>query len=116
MNTIHISSLIRVDYPLNDRITPVINDIFRLLEDSSYRIAVEHISEIHRDKPITPLKQAIYWIEYTMRTNGAHHLRPASHKLSWYQYYLLDTIALLAFTIIASYHLQRLIRNRIRKS
>ena len=39
------------------------------------------MSEIHRDRLVHPLEEAIFWIEYTIRTKGAPHLRPASHKL-----------------------------------
>jgi glucuronosyltransferase len=38
----------------------------------------------------------VYWTEYVIRHNGAPHLRSAVLDLAWYQYFLLDVIAVLA--------------------
>jgi glucuronosyltransferase len=54
-----------------------------------------------RDQPLTPLEQAVYWTEYVIRHKGAHHLRSAVLDLAWYQYFLLDVIAVLALAIVS---------------
>lgn len=46
------------------------------------------------------LDKAIYWIEYVIRHNGAHHLRSAATELLLYQYLLLDVIAFIIFSLI----------------
>ena len=61
------------------------------------------MSEVHKDKAMTPLESAVYWIEYTIRTKGAHHLRPAAHDLYWWQYLMLDAIALIIAVLGALY-------------
>ena len=38
----------------------------------------------------------MWWAEYVIRQGGAHHLKPASLQLAWYQLYLLDVVAVLA--------------------
>jgi glucuronosyltransferase len=45
------------------------------------------------------LEQAVFWTEYVIRHKGAPHMRSAVLDLTWYQYYLLDVIAVLALTV-----------------
>lgn len=71
----------------------------RVISDYSFTESVRTMSRIHRDKAMTPLESAVFWIEYTIRTKGAYHLRPAAHNLYWYQYLMLDSI----FLIFASF-------------
>lgn len=52
------------------------------------------MSSIFHDRPMSALNTAVYWVEYVIRNKGAHHLRSAAVDLTWYQYYLLDFIAL----------------------
>jgi hypothetical protein len=68
-----------------------------------YRENAQRLSRILRDQPLTPLEQAVYWTEYVIRHKGAPHLRSAALDLTWYQYFLLDVIVVLAlasFTFI----------------
>jgi glucuronosyltransferase len=55
-----------------------------------------------RDQPRTPLEQAVYWTEYVIRHKGAPHLRSAVVDLAWYQYFLLDVIAVLALAAVST--------------
>jgi hypothetical protein len=41
----------------------------------------------------------IYWTEYVIRHTGAHNLRSVVLDLAWYQYFLLDVIAVLALAV-----------------
>jgi glucuronosyltransferase len=41
----------------------------------------------------------VYWTEYVIRHKGASHLRSAVLDLNWYQYFLLDVIAVLALAV-----------------
>lgn len=49
---------------------------------------------------MSAIDKAVYWVEYVIRHKGAHHLRSAGVDLKWYQYYLLDVIAYLVFSIL----------------
>lgn len=51
-----------------------------------------------RDRPVQPLDNAIYWIEYVARFEGAPHLRYPGIDLSWYQRCLLDIIGFIILT------------------
>jgi len=42
---------------------------------------------------------AMYWINYVIEHRGAPHLVAAGVELPWYQFYLLDIVAL-AFALI----------------
>ncbi|XP_047118860.1 UDP-glucosyltransferase 2-like [Schistocerca piceifrons] len=65
---------------------------------SKYRLRAKELSWQFRDRPRTPLEEAVYWTEYVIRHRGALHMRPASLRLSWYQYLLLDVLAFIACT------------------
>jgi glucuronosyltransferase len=64
-----------------------------------YRENAQRLSRIFSDQPLTPLEQAVYWTEYVIRHKGAPHLRSAVLDLAWYQYFLLDVIAVLALAV-----------------
>ncbi|XP_062272812.1 UDP-glucuronosyltransferase 2C1-like [Scomber scombrus] len=73
---------------LRDAINTVIND-------KSYKENSMRLSSIHHDRPMSPLDEAVFWIEFTMRNKGAKHLRVQAHELTWYQYHSLDVLAFL---------------------
>ncbi|XP_023717901.1 UDP-glucuronosyltransferase 1-8 [Cryptotermes secundus] len=64
-----------------------------------YRENAQRLSRIYRDQPLTPLEQAAFWTEYVIRHKGAPHMRSAALDLTWYQYFLLDVIAVLALAV-----------------
>uniref|UniRef100_A0A4W3GJ31 Uncharacterized protein n=1 Tax=Callorhinchus milii TaxID=7868 RepID=A0A4W3GJ31_CALMI len=64
-----------------------------VLQNSSYRENMRHLSELHRDQPETPLDRAMFWIEFVLRHKGAPHLRSASLDLPWAVYHSLDILA-----------------------
>jgi len=59
----------------------------------------QRLSRIYLDQPLTPLQQAAYWTEYVIRHKGAPQLCSAVLDLAWYQYLLLDVIAVLALAV-----------------
>nr|CAD7201414.1 unnamed protein product [Timema douglasi] len=75
-------------------------NIQKILQNSSYKENAKRISRLYKDQPETPLQRAIFWTEYVLRNNGAHHLRSSSADMPLYQYLLLDVIAVLATGVI----------------
>lgn len=65
------------------------------LHNPSYRENMQLLSRLHRDQPMKPLDQAVFWIEYVMRHKGAGHLKTDSIKMSWFVYNSVDVIAAL---------------------
>ena len=71
------------------------NDMCVLPPLHSYRQRAQKLSEIHNDQPGHPVNRTVYWIDYILRHDGAHHLRAAVHQISFCQYFLLDIIFVL---------------------
>lgn len=65
---------------------------------------------------MSALDTAVYWVEYVIRHGGAHHLRTAAVDLTWYQYYLLDVIALFMSVIVSFVFIFYFITKRITRS
>lgn len=66
-----------------------------ILESPSYRNNIQRLSQIHRDKPVSPMDTAVFWTEYVIRNKGAAHLQSAGFDLPWYAYFCLDVAAAL---------------------
>ena len=49
--------------------------VFRVLNDPEFKLSAMQMSEVHRNKPMHPLDATIFWIEHTISTGGAYHLR-----------------------------------------
>ncbi|CAH1402991.1 unnamed protein product [Nezara viridula] len=87
----------------------------KILNNPSYREKAKKRVSVIRDKPMPLIDEAIYWIEYVIRHNGAPHLRPASIDLAWYQLFLIDIIGFvlclfLSFVILLWYMIKILCR------
>ncbi|XP_059192348.1 UDP glucuronosyltransferase 2 family, polypeptide B3 isoform X1 [Centropristis striata] len=71
-----------------------------VINEKSYKENAMRLSSIHHDRPMSPLDEAVFWIEYTMRNKGAKHLRVQAHELTWYQYHSLDVVAFLLAIVL----------------
>ncbi|XP_049963432.1 UDP-glycosyltransferase UGT5-like [Schistocerca serialis cubense] len=74
----------------------------QLLNDPRYYERAKQLSQLFRDRPRPPLEEAVYWVEYVIRHQGAPHLRSAAMDLAWYQYLLLDVSAFVVATMAAA--------------
>uniref|UniRef100_A0A3P8W2H5 UDP-glucuronosyltransferase n=1 Tax=Cynoglossus semilaevis TaxID=244447 RepID=A0A3P8W2H5_CYNSE len=73
-----------------------------VLSNPSYRRNIQLLSQLHRNRPMSPMDTAIFWIEYVIRNKGAAHLQSVGSTLPWYIYYSLD-VALVLMTIIVAF-------------
>ncbi|XP_065159498.1 UDP-glucosyltransferase 2-like isoform X6 [Atheta coriaria] len=64
--------------------------------DPEFNKKAKELSARFRDRPMSPMDTAIYWIEYVARHKGAHHMRTAAVGMPLYQYLLLDVFGFLA--------------------
>ena len=63
-----------------------------------------------RDRPMSPLDIAIFWTEYVIRHGGAMQMRSAAMDLYWFQYLLLDVIAVIVVSLcLMAYLLYKMI-------
>ncbi|KAL1139130.1 hypothetical protein AAG570_009190 [Ranatra chinensis] len=78
-------------------------NINQVTEDR-YKENAVRLSMITRDRPITVLKNTIYWIEYVINHKGAKHLKPRTLQISFCRYLLLDVfVPILVIALIAIY-------------
>ncbi|XP_076296635.1 UDP-glucosyltransferase 2 [Lasioglossum baleicum] len=70
-----------------------------LLTNKSYKEATQKASMQFKDRPIPPAEEGAYWVEYLIR-HGPDSLKTEAVNLSWYQYLLLDVIAISAIAIV----------------
>ncbi|XP_068633530.1 UDP-glycosyltransferase UGT5-like [Battus philenor] len=66
------------------------NIIFEILNNDSYKKKATEISRRFKDRPMTPLDTAIFWLEYTLRNNNAEALKNPAIELNWIAYLMLD--------------------------
>lgn len=45
---------------------------------------------------MTGLEKAVWWSEYVIRHGGTRHLRSPTADISWFEYLLLDVVAVLS--------------------
>ncbi|KAL2079048.1 hypothetical protein ACEWY4_024792 [Coilia grayii] len=65
-----------------------------VIGDPAYRDNMGTLSRLHRDRLVSPLDTATFWIEFVMRNKGAAHLRPESWDMPWYTYFGIDVLLL----------------------
>ncbi|KAF4519859.1 UDP-glycosyltransferase-17 [Ephemera danica] len=85
-------------YALTIEFSTISKDTFRnalqtVLTNSSFSEMAQRLKKRIRDQPETPLERAVFWTEYVLRHEGAHHLRSAATRLYWFQYHMLDFAA-----------------------
>lgn len=77
---------------------------------------IERASKVFTDKPKSSLDTAIYWIEYVIRHKGAHHLKPLTVHMSWYELFSIDVITVYsAVFIIGLYLIVKLVSFFVKK-
>uniref|UniRef100_A0A6P7GJF9 UDP-glucuronosyltransferase-like n=1 Tax=Diabrotica virgifera virgifera TaxID=50390 RepID=A0A6P7GJF9_DIAVI len=77
------------------------NALHEVLTNPKYRENAKFRSSLFHDRPMKPLDLAVYWTEFVIRHKGAHHLRVAALDLRWYQYLLVDVIAVVTIIIFS---------------
>ncbi|CAG9834242.1 unnamed protein product [Diabrotica balteata] len=73
--------------------------IEEVISNKKYRDNVKTRSKIFHDRQVKPMNDAVYWIEYIVKHNGANHLRVNYLDMAWYQYYLVD-VFVVVFSVI----------------
>ena len=65
----------------------------------SFKERSAHLSAVMKEKTPSPVQTAVFWIEHVIK-HGGDHLRPASAgRLSFWEYMLLDVLALVALCL-----------------
>jgi len=74
-----------------------------------YRERSKELSHRFRLDPIPSLEKAVYYTEQLMKLGSFKHLQPRSVNLYWFQYLLLDVLAVIAIAVYISYKIIRFI-------
>ncbi|KAL1509622.1 hypothetical protein ABEB36_004332 [Hypothenemus hampei] len=100
---------IMVDY--DDLSTETISSALKKLAyESQFHENAKRISAEFRDRPMSPMDTAVYWVEYVIRHKGTARLSSAARHLHWWQYYLLDVFAVIfVLPLLLSFILIKLI-------
>jgi len=101
----NIDNLVNAEMAISMDILSVTKDTFlknviELLNNEKYTTNAKTASKIFKDRYMSPSSLVVYWTEYVLRHKGAPHLKSYALNLPWYQYYLLDIIALILVFIV----------------
>ncbi|XP_031357721.1 UDP-glucuronosyltransferase 2B33-like [Photinus pyralis] len=89
--------------------------ILEVINNDKYRNRIRELANLVEDQPMTGLERAVWWTEYVIRHKGAAHLKSPALDMPWYQYYFLDVISVLLFTLIgALYFMVKVIKATLR--
>ncbi|KAI8517924.1 UDP-glucuronosyltransferase 2A1 [Branchiostoma belcheri] len=87
--------------------------ITAVISNPVYRENAKKVSSHLRDQPQSPMERAVWWIEHVIQHGGLPHLRSRAAELPFYQYYLLDVIALIVAVLSAALLSCWLIEDRV---
>jgi len=65
------------------------------------KLNAKKLSERFRDRLVSPIDTAVYWIEHIGKNRGGQHMRSLAIDMPFYQYFLLDVIAFYFFILIS---------------
>lgn len=84
-----------------------------LLYNPYYKTQVSKVSTIFKDRPLSAMDTAMYWVDYIIKHKGAVHNRSGGLDLKWYQFYLLDLVFVAVFTSLLILSIVFLVVKRI---
>ncbi|XP_019870617.2 UDP-glycosyltransferase UGT5-like [Aethina tumida] len=91
-NMVNHGFALRHDYKDLTNSNDFLDKIKEMLNNPKYYENAQTRSKIMHDRKVKPIDEAVFWVEYVIRHNGAEHLRVAGEDLTWYQYYLIDVV------------------------
>jgi len=74
--------------------------IEEVLTNPSYKEAISELSNLIMDQPQHPLERAVWWLEYLLRHPHNSGMESPTHQLYWFQYFLLDILAIFIAGVI----------------
>ena len=69
-----------------------------VLENRKYIDNIKLISKRFRDRPIKPLNEAVWWVEYILRNPKPNHLKPKTLEMNFFTANSLDFLLLVSTT------------------
>jgi len=95
----HIGVYVNFDKMTEESLATSINEV---LSDWSYKSAITKLSDLVMDQPQHPMDRIIWWMEYLLRHPHNPGMVSPTHDLWWFQYFLLDVIAVILLGLVIS--------------
>ncbi|XP_052756326.1 UDP-glycosyltransferase UGT5-like [Galleria mellonella] len=94
---------VTLSYTMLDEFKAAIDEA---ISNPKYRNKAKELSAIYHDRPVSPGKELVHWVEHVVRTRGAPHLRSPALHVPFYQKFYLDLlgiiVAILSVIVIVS--------------
>lgn len=99
-SAVHKSIAVHLDYGdiTEESLTSAIQE---MVVNDKYKMNMVRISRRYHDRQVSPMENAIYWIEYVAKHQGADHLKNAGLQMNVFEYYCLDVFAFLFLILFA---------------
>ena len=81
----------------------------KVLHNSKYLENAQKYGAMVNDQINKPVERAIWWIEHIMRHPFMYEGKSPVHKLYWFQYFLLDVLALYLLILYAVFKIVKFI-------
>uniref|UniRef100_A0A0A9Y0D8 UDP-glucuronosyltransferase n=1 Tax=Lygus hesperus TaxID=30085 RepID=A0A0A9Y0D8_LYGHE len=94
MTTVGMGLPLHYDNITEETVSWTINEV---INNPSYRERARKRQAMFRDRPMSPVEEAVYWVEYVLRHGSV--LRPASAEMPFYQVYLLDVLGTILLVV-----------------
>ncbi|BET02823.1 glucuronosyltransferase [Nesidiocoris tenuis] len=96
MTTVGMGLQLNYNNITEDSVYWTINEV---LTNPRYKQNAKKRQTLFKDRPLKPVDEAVFWIEYVLRHGKL--LQPASARMPFYQVYLLDIIGVLISVLVA---------------
>lgn len=77
----------------------IINDV---LSNESYLEKAKELERIWKDRPMSPMDTAMYWLEYIIRNQGAEYMKNPARNMNWFAYTMMDVYAFIVVIFIVA--------------
>ncbi|CAH2232875.1 jg16634 [Pararge aegeria aegeria] len=64
-----------------------------VLNNDSYMKKAKELQKIWKDRPMSPLDTAMFWLEYVIRNKGAEYIKNPARNMNWFAYNMVDVYA-----------------------
>lgn len=80
----------------------LMSSVQSLITNKSYLAKAQEVSSIFKANLVSPMEEAMFWIEYVCQFSGAPHLKSHAVEMSWLSYLLFDILFVALIGIIGS--------------
>ncbi|CAH0715617.1 unnamed protein product, partial [Brenthis ino] len=77
------------------------NILQEILNNETYAIKAKEMSRTFKDRPMSALDTAMFWIEYVIRNKGAEYMKNPARNISWIAYSMIDAYIFIITLFVA---------------